>query len=107
MSRAIDPSDDAVQAKVRLVVDWYKKGFPDEYKAFVAQTRLARDEAANEFGAADFKHSETRQIHDIPENMFKQLVMVLSPEELKDFTTKSKSIWFAKTFPQFALAREF
>lgn len=102
MSYKVD-TDTPEQAKVRLVVNSYKKGFPDEYRAFVAQTKIARDAAMSEY--AQMEGSPHRQLHDIPETMFIQLVKVLSVDEMKWFSTKEANRWFAETFPQFALAR--
>lgn len=103
MARFLDSTDTTEQAKVRIVVNWYKKGHPAEYKQFVRQTREAREDAINEFAQA--QGGEHRQLHDIPETMFTRLVQVLSTEEMTWFSTKEGSHWFARTFPEFSLAR--
>lgn len=98
-------SDSNPQAKIRIAVNWYKKGFPGEYKAFVKQMVQARYKAGQADNESGKITEYTREIHEMPETLFTQIVKVLDTDEMKWFSTNEANRWFVKAFPEFSAAK--
>lgn len=96
------------KAKMKAVVTWYRTAFAQDYEAFVEQNKVRKESIYDEYGSAATAGVATmRHIHEIPENMWKQIVQTLAPEEMAWFTTPKANRWFAEEFPQFAIAKKF
>lgn len=91
---------------ITAFVNAYKWGFPDEYKAVVAQVKKNRDMNVSATGNMTGKGLSgaggERPIHEISETLFTILHNKFSEEELKWWGTKDAARWFAKTFPEFS-----
>lgn len=91
--------------RIKNLVAGYKELFPDEYKAVVSFIERNRKLQENEFASMKQEHAMLeRGLYEIPEKLSTILIKELKDEELKFFKSKEGGRWFAKQFPQFALA---
>lgn len=93
--------------RIKNLVGGYKALFPEEYETvvnFIAQNRKLQE---NEFASMrkDMTMLE-RALFELPETLSTMLIKELKPLELEYFKSKDGGRWFAKTFPQFALAQK-
>ena len=95
--------DTPEQRKIRSLVAWYKRRHSSDYRQFCKIMQMKRDLNPDQF--ARLEGSPHRGLHEIPEVMFEQLVIELTPEEMAWFSTNDTNRWFAKEFPEFSLAR--
>lgn len=93
------------QNRIRNIVGGYKELFPQEYEAtvnFIADNRRLQE---NEFASLKKEQNMLeRALFELPETLDTMLIKELSTDELTWFKSKTGGRWFAKSFPQFALA---
>ena len=96
---------DLTKNRIKSIVGGYKALFPEEYEAlvkFIEQNRKLQD---NEFASLKKEQNMLeRALYEISETLDTMIGQKLSAEELTFFKSKEGGRWFAKTFPQFALA---
>lgn len=91
--------------KITIVVNSYEKTFPVEFKTFCRE--MARKRGAQANNVSSFKKTELieREILEYPETLYDLLLLNLTTAEFKFFETKECTRWFAKTFPQYRIAK--
>lgn len=92
------------ESKVRAAVEWYKENHSEEYIAFVAQMKLSRESSISDYAIAEGS-PDHRMLHEMPETMWDYLLDSFTTEEITWFSEKKTNQWFAKEFPEFAVAR--
>lgn len=96
---------DLIRKRISNLVAGYKELFPEEYEMTVKFIEDNRRLQANEFSALKNEHAILeRALYEIPEKLSTMIFQELSEEELNYFKSKQGGRWFAKSFPQFALA---
>jgi len=96
---------DEVKEKIKRTVSEYKRLFPEEYKAVVAQIAESRKNQKDQYASSSGEHME-RALFEIPETLFVALKMNLSDEEMLTYKSIECSRWFAKTYKEFTLAEK-
>lgn len=94
------------QSKITNIVSEYKRLFPDEYKLFVKEMRGKKDVQSNQFSEIKGDMSLERALLEYPETFYTILRIRLTDDDWKYFDTKPGVRWFAKTFPEFAIAQK-
>lgn len=98
--------------KIKIVVQEYKKLFPIEYSIVCDMVKQKRELTMNEFNHIEGTDTEMRGLFEIDEVLNNLIVRALDSEELNWFKMGTQTSrnqggrWFAKTFPQFALAKK-
>jgi hypothetical protein len=93
----------ATKQKIIDAVDQYKQQFPEEYKAFIAQTIERRKDLRSEFAEAKGKYALKRVLMEMPETLHNIINDKLDVGEVTEFSAKEAVIWFARTYKEFAL----
>lgn len=93
-----------VQNKIKTLVEDYQRIFPTEYEQFRKAHRVKVDLQRTKF--ADVKGSSAIEqlLVEKPETLQGILRLQLSDEEWAALDSKAGLRWFAKTFPQYAVA---
>jgi hypothetical protein len=93
--------------KIKNTVKGYKLLFSDEFNQFTQSMDYIRRIQANEFSSLKQDNGMVqRALFEIPENLYSSIIKTLDDNQLKYFKSKECARWFAKTFPEFALAQK-
>lgn len=95
-----------LQEKIKAIVNDYKMYFPAEYEAFKQGQPVKIDKLKNEFASTETDSVIEQHILDYPETLYTMLKMQFVDGEWKQFDEKKMVRWFAKTFPEFAIAQK-
>lgn len=90
-----------MKEKIKLIVEDYKKIFPEEYTAFVKQQVQVREGMINEFASIKGDLAIERRLFDTPATLHEMFSKNLNKEELTWFKSKIGGRWFAKNFIEF------
>lgn len=95
---------------IKKVVEDYIRIFPDEYATAIKGTEMLRSMTQDEFASIDGWYYG-RALYEVPETLHNMLVKMLPEEDLKwlkegGVDRKQGGRWFARTFPEFAIAQK-
>ena len=96
------------QARIKNLVEGYKKLFPEEYKIACEAVIMQRHIQNDEFASVKGEHaapSVQRKLYEIPETLYMTLIKELDGDELNYWKSKEGGRWFADTFKQFSLTK--
>ena len=94
------------KSRIQNLVKGYKELFPNEYTMVVEAVEMQRRLQKDEFASVQHEGVIGRALIEWPEKLHSMIYDTLDSEELEYFISKECIRWFAKTFPEFALAEK-
>ena len=89
------------QARIKNIVEGYKKEFPNEYDVVCKQIAENRRITSDEYASTVGEHNIKRKLYEIPEKLSVAMYKTLDEEENQWLITRKGALWFAKAFPEF------
>lgn len=96
------------QNRIKNLVEAYKIAFPEEYENALVGIETNRRLQEDEFASAQKSGSVQvgRALYEIPQTLSAMILRELEVDELEFLRSINGARWFAKTFPQFAIAEK-
>lgn len=95
---------DRTKQRIKNVFKLYKDAFGEEYKTFCEGMEVQRQLMRDEYGSVEGSTLLNRALHEMPEKLYIALLQELESEEIEYLKSVDGARWFAKTFPECALA---
>lgn len=95
---------DRTKNRIKNIFKLYKEAFPEEYKTFCEGMEVQRQMMRNEFASVKDSKIINRALHEMPEKLYIAILQELESEELEYLKSVDGARWFAKAFPECALA---
>ena len=92
--------------KVKGIVDYYKRLFPDEYWLVIKQISENRKNQVNKFASIKGNDFVERALMETPETLNSMFDLRLADNEKLEFKSKKGIRWFANAYPEFRLAEK-
>lgn len=93
--------------RIRTAVRDYQEMFPQDYKNLMKAIEYSRQNLKTQYAEMPDTRggSDMRLLFEIDEKLSTMIGMKLTHDEVAEFRDTENTRWFAKEFPQFAIAK--
>lgn len=91
--------------RIKVLVESYIKENPLDWDTFKEGVKMTRKFTKDDF-ATLYGSNDSRALYEMPEKLYEEMIISLDEDEMVWFKSKIGSLWFARTFKDFALANK-